>query len=109
MMRFHEFDYRYANDLIWNGGPGVYLWQEQEDSLGLQFNVSGETKGTDSFQGMPAVDTAATSVYVGPEVSFLWQKNLSAELGVDLPVLQKNSALQIVPDYRVRAAVGWKF
>jgi len=34
---------------------------------------------------------------------------LSAELGADLPVSIDNTALQSVPDYRVRAAVNWRF
>jgi hypothetical protein len=34
---------------------------------------------------------------------------LSAELGLDVPVLLENTALQMVPDYRVRAAITYRF
>ena len=33
----------------------------------------------------------------------------SAELGVDLPVLIDNTALQVVPDYRLRAGISLQF
>ena len=101
--------YRYANDLTWSGGPGAYLWLKHEDTLSLQFNISGESKGPDRFQGEDTDDTSVTAVYLGPEFAFTWHENLSALVGVDVPVLQHNSALQIVPDYRVRAAATWRY
>lgn len=104
-----DFDYRYANDLAWSGGPGMYLWLEHEATVTLQLNVSGETKGRDTFEGANAEDTGITSVYLGPEIALTWKRNLSAELGVDIPVLQDNTALQTVADYRIRAAATWRF
>ena len=50
-----------------------------------------------------------TAVYFGPEINYTWSDKLSAELGVDLPVSTTNTALQLVPDWRVRAAVTWHF
>lgn len=104
-----DFDYRYANDLTWSGGPGIYLILENEWTLAAQLNVSGEYKPRDTFQGATAVDTGITVVYLGPEVSVSWRENLSAEVGVDFPVSIRNTALQLVPDYRARAAVTWHF
>ena len=101
--------YEYANDLTWSGGPGVYLWLAHGGTLSLQFNVSGETKGMDTFKGQKAADTGITSVYLGPEFAFTWKEKLSADLGVDVPVLQDNSKLQLVSDYRIRAGVTWRF
>jgi len=104
-----DFDYRYANDLTWNGGPGVYVWLSHTGTATLQFNVSGESKGTDTFQGAAAEDTGITAVYLGPEVSVTWRDRLNADVGIDLPVVQNNTAVQIVPDYRIRAAMTWRF
>lgn len=102
-------DYRYANDLTWSGGPGVYLLLEDQATLTLQFNVSGEYKDKDTFEGEKADDTGMTAVYLGPAISLTWKENLSADLGVDIPVVQDNTALQLVPDYRIRAAMSWRF
>jgi hypothetical protein len=104
-----DFDYRYANDLTWWGGPGVFLGLNESYTVALQLSVSGETKGRDTFQGAKADDTGITSIFLGPQLSVTWGERLSAELGADLPVSVDNTALQIVPNYRVRAAVNWRF
>lgn len=102
-------DYRYANDLLWSGGPGVFLILEDHATLTLQLNVSGEYKGKDTLEGEKAEDTGLTAVYLGPEFSLTWREKLSTIIGVDLPVIQDNTALQILPDYRIRAAATWRF
>ena len=104
-----DYDYQFANDLTWSVAPGGYLILNENHSLALQLLISGEDKGKDTFQGASAPDTAMTSVYLGPQLTYTWSEKLSAQVGVDLPVLLDNSALQAVPDYRIRAAVSWRF
>lgn len=104
-----EFGYRFADDLTWTGGPGVFLVLKDEFTLRLQAVVSGETKGLDDFQGIKADDTGITSVFVGPQVSLSWKDRVSFEAGVELPVLLNNTALQMVPDYRIRSAFTVRF
>jgi hypothetical protein len=74
----------------------------------LQCVVSGEYKDTDRFQARVAEDTGITTLYVGPRVTARFGR-LSGDIGVDLPVLIDNSALQAVPDYRIRAALSVNF
>ncbi|MFL6531312.1 MAG: hypothetical protein ACJ8KX_12645 [Chthoniobacterales bacterium] len=100
--------YEFADDVTWDGGPGVYLIQNERAKVGLQFVVSGEHKGHDEFRGERAEDTAITTVAVGPRVVASLGR-LNGELGVELPVSIDNSALQVVPDYRIRAAVSVRF
>ena len=104
-----DHDYEFANDLTWSGGPGVYLLLGHKHTLSLQLVVSGEHKEKDTFQGESAEDTGVTSVYLGPEIDFTWTERLSSQVGVDLPVSIDNTALQAVPDYRIRAAMTWRF
>jgi len=104
-----SFDYRFANDLTWLGGPGYYVLLTHAVSLGVQSVLSGETKGKDTRQGRSVDDTAMTALYVGPGVTFTWGSSLGAEVAVDLPVIQHNTSLQLVPDVRVRAGVMWTF
>ena len=104
-----DFDYRYANDLLWNAGPGAFVIFEDEHSLALQLVASGEDKGMDRLGGTRAEDTAITSVFLGPQLNFTWRDKLSAQAGVDIPLLLDNSAVQLVPDWRVRAALTWRF
>jgi len=104
-----DFGHQYANDLTWVGGPGVYLALEDQYSLTFQAAVSGETKGKDTFYGVDDNDSAETIVYVGPQINFTWGDRFSAQVGTDFPVSIDNTGLQAVPDYRVHAAVTWRF
>jgi hypothetical protein len=104
-----DFHYRYANDLLCSGGPGVFMILNEDWTASAQFVVSAEDKGLDRFGREKAPDTGLTAVYVGPQFNFTWSDKLSASIGADLPVLLDNTALQAVPDYRVRGAVTWRF
>jgi hypothetical protein len=100
--------YHFANDLSWGGGPGYYFVRNRKTIVGLQFACSGEHKDVDRFRGQPAEDTGITSVFLGPRVIASYSK-LSAELAAELPVSIDNTALQVVPDYRVRASFAIHF
>jgi hypothetical protein len=100
--------YHFANDLSWGGGPGYYFIRRRDSILGLQFVVSGEHKDVDRFRGQPAEDTGITSVFLGPRITAAFGK-ISAELAVDLPVSIDNTALQVVPDYRIRGGIAIRF
>ena len=104
-----DFDYRYANDLTWEGGPGYYLALNEAYTVAVQANFSGETKGRDTFRGETAVDTGLTAVYLGPKLIATWKERISADVSVDLPLSINNTALQAVPDYRIQAAITWRF
>lgn len=100
--------YHFANDLSWSGGPGYYFIRNSDAILGLQLAVSGEYKEVDRFRGKPADDTGIRSVFLGPRLLASVGK-WSGEVGVDLPLSIDNTALQVVPDYRVRASVAVRF
>jgi hypothetical protein len=104
-----DFQHHYANDLTWFGGPGVYLVLGHQYTLSLQAVVSGETKGKDTFSGVPDGDSAETLVYLGPQVNLTWGSRLAVVAGVDLPVSRDNSGTQVLPDYRVHGAVTLRF
>jgi hypothetical protein len=102
-------DYRFANDLHWNVGLGGYAFLNHNFTLAALAKISGEHKGLDDLAGAPADDTGITSVSMGPDLLFTWKSDLSANVGADIPLLLHNTSFQSVPDYRLRAAVSWKF
>jgi len=104
-----DFGHRYANDWTWIGGPGVDVWVGEKSTVSLQIVTSGESKGMDTFYGVDDEDSAATAVYLGPQLNYTWGSQLSAQLGADLPVSLENTGVQVVPDYRIHAALTWKF
>jgi hypothetical protein len=71
--------------------------------------LSGETKGKDTQQGERLDDTGITAFYVGPGINFTWGTSLAADVALDVPVVQDNTAVQIVPDYRIRGGLTWRF
>jgi len=101
--------YTYADETILSGTTGLFLRLEHDRSLGLQASLSVETKGTDSLRGERVADTGATTLYASPGLRGTWHTALSAELDADVPAIRNNSALQIVPDFRVRAGLVWRF
>jgi len=103
-----RFGYRFANDLTWAAGPGVYLHREGSNSIALQCALSGESKGKDRFRGESADDTGITSMFIGPRL-LATRGNFSGEVGFDLPLILHNTALQAVPDYRIRAGLTFRF
>ena len=103
-----DFGYEPANDISWSGGPGYYFVRNRDLIVGLQFVVSGEHKDLDRFQGAAVEDTGITSVFLGPRV-IASMGRVSGEIGVDIPVIIDNTALQTVPDYRVRAGFAFRF
>jgi hypothetical protein len=100
--------YHFANDFAWSGGPGYFVLRRQNSTVGAQFTVSGEHKDTDRFQGRRAADTGITSVYLGPRLTGSYGK-IGGELAAEFPIHIENTALQIVPDYRVRMAISFSF
>lgn len=104
-----SFDYRYANDLVFNGGPGYFLYLDHGWMVGAQGFVSGETKGQDQFQGQALSDTAITYLFAGPAVRVAYGASLLWEVAGDIPFVRHETSLQIVPDYRVRAGLVWRF
>lgn len=103
-----DYGYEYANDLLWEFGPGVYLLRDGSRTVALQALVSGEDKGFDTMRGEIADDTAITSWFVGPRITATFGR-VALEAGVDLPVSLKNSEIQAVPDYRIHAGVTVRF
>ncbi|MDG2306692.1 MAG: hypothetical protein P8R42_18980 [Candidatus Binatia bacterium] len=104
-----SFDYRFANDLTFNAGPGYYAYLDHGWSVGLQGMVSGETKGQDELAGESLGDTAATYLFAGPALRVAFGANFSAAVMGDIPFVRNETSLQIVPDYRIRGALMWRF
>lgn len=104
-----SFDYKYANDLLWYGGPGYYAVSKPEYSLGLQALLAGEHKGEDKLGETHADDTAINAVYVGPNALIAIKQVVMAEIGFGFPLSIDNSGLQTVPRYRLHIGLTWHF
>lgn len=104
-----DFDYRFANDLLWDAGAGYYLKNRGDWIVGLQGLFTGEHKGEDQLGSEKTDDTAITSVYFGPAATIGIKRIAMAEIGIGFPLKIENSGLQTVPRYRLRAGITWQF
>lgn len=104
-----DFGYRYHNDLIWAAAVGRRLELTDDKTLLIKLAVGGEYKGMDVLAGDKVADTGMNSIYVGPEVSLVHASSWSGGFALDFPLLQDNTGLQLVSDYRVRAQVAVRY
>jgi hypothetical protein len=102
-------DYRYANDLTWSAALGAFPVLTHAYTVAVAGVATGEHKGKDTLGSETENDTGITAVYMGPGVVVTWGTSLAADLETDFPILQDNTSIQLVPDYRVRAGVSWRF
>jgi hypothetical protein len=101
--------YRFANELSGGLSIGYFLVMELRNHLGLQLNLTGDTKGHDWVAGQETPDTANHNVFIGPELTMRWHSDLTAMIGFDLPLYEHNSDSQLVPTWKARASFGWRF
>lgn len=103
-----SFDYEYADDLTWEVGPGYFIGLNDDYTVAIKANLSGEHKRKDSLNGERQGDTGINSKFLGPEL-LLTSGNWSAEVGWDIPLDINNTGLQSVVDYKLRAAIAYRF
>jgi hypothetical protein len=102
-------DYQFANDFTWNITPGYDVWRSGTDRLGVEANLSGEAKGKDVANGEVQDDTGIVAMYLGPQLTAAFRRHAYACAGVDLPLFQHATSLQLVPDYRIHGGLVWAF
>jgi len=101
--------YQYADELSWSAGPGIRAWQGGNSGLSVQLLTTGEYKGKDRLNGALEDDTGITQINVGPKIVYAHGGGLVASVGVELPVIQHNTDVQLVSDYRIKASVVLRF
>jgi hypothetical protein len=103
------YSYQFADDLTFRVDPGYLLALEHDHTISLSWDISGETKGDDQLNGVSLDDTAITAVFTGPQLGATFGERFAASVGVELPLVNANSSLQLVADSRVRGSVVVQF
>lgn len=104
-----DYDYRFADDIVWSVGPGYYVHAEDDTTVGLRLATNGEYKGRDELNSQEVPASELSTVYVGPELIIFGSGCASGELAFDTPVAVSSSDSTIVPRYRVRGGVTVRF
>lgn len=103
-----DFGYRFANDLVWDVGPGYYISLDHELTVAARIAVSGEYKPLDKQNGALAENSKVSNVYVGPQILLTAFEDLSVEVGVEARVSRDNSE-SVLPEWRVRSGLTYQF
>jgi len=102
------YRYRVAPELSADLGIG-YALLDDAWRVTVQGNVTVESKGQDTVAGHPTDDTGNHDLFAGPEVAAVVDRRVQAHLGLDLPLIERNSATQLVPTWRLRGGMDWRF
>jgi hypothetical protein len=103
------FAYRFADETTWELVAGRHLILTHSRSLAVQALFSVDRKGIDSLAGAPQADTGASVRYLGARLVGTIDRRLESDVSVELPVRIRTTDTMVVPDYRIRAALNWRF
>jgi hypothetical protein len=103
------FDYRLADETTWEVGAGGYLVLTHARSLAVQGLFSSDRQGLDSLAGTAQPDTGADVRYLGARVTGTLGRRFGSDVSLELPVRIRTTDIMVVPDYRIRAAMNWRF
>lgn len=103
------YDYRFADETTWELAAGRTFILTHSHSLAMQALFSVDRKGLDSLAGTADDDTGANVRYLGARVTGTLARSFESDLSVELPVRIRTTGIMVVPDYRIRAAMTWRF
>jgi hypothetical protein len=103
------FAYRFADETTWELAVGRYLILTHSRSLVAQALFTSDRKGTDSLASAAQADTGANVRYIGARMTGTLGRRFESDLSVELPVRIRTTDTMVVPDYRIRAAVNWRY
>lgn len=101
--------FKYGNELMISGGPGIFVLLDKSYTLSLQAFALYDDMAEDELLGVASTATGLTAWYLGPVVNFTWGSRLSANVGAEFPLSIENNGYQSVPNYRLHGGVSWRF
>jgi hypothetical protein len=104
-----ESDYKFGDQWMVSGGPGIFLFLEKSFTLGLQALATYDKMDPDELSGARRPNTGMTAIYLGPQINASLGSRFSLYAGLDIPVEIDNKGLQNVPDYRFHGGVSIRF
>jgi hypothetical protein len=106
-----EAGFKYGDEVIVSGGPGVYVVSSDSWTLSFQLNALYDSMGRDELLGQVSNRTGQTAWYVAPFpfVALTIGEHFSGNVGVELPVRIANNGFQSVADYELRGGISWRF
>lgn len=104
-----DFNYRFADDLLWSSGAGYYLYLDHSFNCAGLITISGESKAKDKQDGQIVSGSQISNLYVGPQLIFTFNQNLGFDLGAGFRVTGEDVNSVVVPEMKIRSGVFYRF
>ena len=104
-----DFDYEFADDMVWSTGPGYYFAVDDKYTVGTRVVASGEYKASDKLKGNKVEYSALSNLYVGPEIIATINNRYFIETGIDFRTSSEDASLTVVPTTRFRFSLSYRF
>src|SRR5207249_2073356 len=109
-LRTHgESGYRFGDEWMLSGGPGLFLWLHETFTLSLQALGSYDSMDPDIVLNRKNGNTGLRAIYLGPQLNLTIGERFTLNVGADLPVHIDNDGLQNVPNYRLHGGISFRF
>lgn len=104
-----SFNYEFGNDFVWSIGPGYYVYVSEDHTIALRGALSGEYKEKDTFNNIRVDRSQINNTYLGPEIIISVSNSLIIDTGVDFLISDRGDSSLIVPAFRVRSGISYRF
>ncbi len=104
-----ESDYKFGDEWMVSGGPGVFLFLQKSFTFAVQVLATYDRMEPDELSGERRPNTGMMAIYLGPQINLGIGAKVSLNAGLDIPVEIENRGLQNVPDYRFHGGVTIRF
>jgi hypothetical protein len=103
-----DFGYEYADDFIFDFGPGYYFYIQDEQTAALRLALTGEFKERDHVNGELVDGSGFSNLYLGPEI-LVNLETMLLRVGVDFRMSSDEAGATVMPDTRIRSGWTWRF
>ncbi len=103
-----DYNYEFADDLIFDVGPGYYFWLDDDVSVASRIVLTGELKAKDHSDGELVAGSDYSNLYLGPEFLATFGSSI-LRVGLDFRMTDDEAESVVMPDTRLRAGLMWRF
>jgi hypothetical protein len=104
-----SFNYEFGNDFVWSVGPGYYVYVTEDSTVALRGVLSGEYKEKDTFNNIRVDRSQINNKYLGPEIIISFSNSVIIDTGLDFLVSDRGDSSLIVPSFRIRSGISYRF
>ncbi|MCO6432519.1 MAG: hypothetical protein J5J00_16820 [Deltaproteobacteria bacterium] len=104
-----DYDYEFADDLLWSIAAGYYIFLEDESTVAVTAAISGDHKEQDELAGADVPGSQFSNIYVGPQLLFTLNDRISGLAAVEFRTGGSDQGSFIVPDVRYNLSLSYLF